>query len=209
MVTPFSEFLDEVITHRTSHIFGNINNKISIVVGEILLPDTKEHDIIVMGSEFGSTSFIIAFAASEIINRAGIGIRASSMETTGSSARVLMLDEMDPNQPIIIAPAVTFWDARYGRGRFKQAYPKLRWMAALNVEHIFLIPMDKNIKTREDLIGKRCSAWVRQSQHMAKKLLMPGALPMRLRLSSGAGRTRFPCSRTDWLMPLSRRLIPE
>ncbi len=77
------------------------------------------------------------------------------METTGSSARVLMLDEMDPNQPIIIAPAVTFWDARYGRGRFKQAYPKLRWMAALNVEHIFLITMDKNIKTKEDLIGKR------------------------------------------------------
>ncbi|MDP2644768.1 MAG: TAXI family TRAP transporter solute-binding subunit [Desulfobacterales bacterium] len=105
----------------------------------------------------GGTAYVLSFALSEVINRNHPWIRIESLEARGSVGNLVLLSQKPElrKDTLIFTHEISNEDAREARRPFKNAYKGARAIAALTHTNLVLVTLDKNIKTKADLAGKR------------------------------------------------------
>ena len=125
----------------------------------------KPYYIEIRGARFGGSSYIMAFAAADILNKKSSWVRASSIESIGAgqeNIRVVGADKRKRARTVLMCDLDMFSHARAGKSPFdknKERYKDLMVMrATLRIAHGYLT-LDPNIKNIADLKGKRFATW--------------------------------------------------
>lgn len=111
---------------------------------------------------FGSVTYQLSFAVSEILKQAAPRYELLPVETSGAAASVIK-GAAKPDRMLMAYGALTFRMASQGKPPFPKAYPNLKVLgfATRNVQT--LITYDPGIKTLADLKGKRIGMSIRPS----------------------------------------------
>lgn len=125
----------------------------------------KPHHIEIRGAQFGGSSYVMAFAASDILNKKSSWIRAASLESVGAGQESIKVVGADPKKrarTVLMADYDMFTFAREGKSPFNEKpelYKDLMVMRAeQRIAHGYLT-LDPNIRNIADLKGKRVNTW--------------------------------------------------
>ncbi|MBI4185929.1 MAG: TAXI family TRAP transporter solute-binding subunit [Chloroflexi bacterium] len=112
-------------------------------------------EVNIYGSALGSTTYVLAFALSDQINKHSEWLRATPIETAGQTenAQVASRTGNRKNSIVNLAMAV-FYDVREGRGVFKDKAYTYQIIAGSNPWQNAMVTLDPNIKSYKDLAGK-------------------------------------------------------
>ena len=121
---------------------------------------TKPHEevkITLLAMTLGGSAYVMSFALGEIINKTHPWLRVSVLETKGSVANLTSL-AMEPairkNTFIFTHEESNSW-AREGKPPFTQPYKGARAIASMAETTLIFATLNKNIKTKADVDGKR------------------------------------------------------
>jgi uncharacterized protein len=117
----------------------------------------KEVNIKVLSSSFGGMSYTLTFALCEIINKHHPYIRALARETRGSTENLMtMLQHPEMRKDTIFNNNdLSYWMTMNSMPPFKTPYKGGRVIAKIYDVMPILFSLNKNIRTKEDLVGKR------------------------------------------------------
>lgn len=118
----------------------------------------KQVNIKLLASTFGGLTYRLSFGLTELINKHHPYIRAAAHETRGSiENQMTMLKRSETRKDTIFASNdLGDWMAYKARPPFKSPYTTGRVIAKMfDTGAMLLFTLDKNIRTKDDLIGKR------------------------------------------------------
>lgn len=125
----------------------------------------KPYHIEIRGARFGGSSYIMAFAAADILNKKSSWVRASALESVGAgqeNIRVVGADKKKRARTVLMCDLDMFSLARSGKSPFEknpEHYRDLMVMRATQrIAHGYLT-LDPAIKNIADLKGKRFATW--------------------------------------------------
>ncbi len=125
-------------------------------------PAPAAHPIVeleLLGAGFGGSAYLNAFAMSDILKKQHPWLRGSPRETFGSvdCLRTVGNDPELRKKALWVGADTTIFTGQLGMEPFKKKYTGLKWVAWLKKQGLFYITLDPEIRTKEDLIGKRVS----------------------------------------------------
>ncbi len=103
---------------------------------------------------FGGTLYQMSYALTEVLKAHAPEITASAVETNGTGMGITKASQA-PDRRIVAGTLVPVMEARAGVPPYKKAFPGLKLIGNLSENIQTLITFDPNIKTIEDLKGKR------------------------------------------------------
>ncbi len=118
----------------------------------------EAHEVVnieILSDQTGSSGYIFAVAAAEILNKYHPWIRASALETTGSATNIEMGHDRDPNTFMMVLAETTLEKALKGEEPFTHQYTNIRWINGLEAMTDHFTTLDPDIKTIADFKGKR------------------------------------------------------
>jgi len=133
---------------------------LSLLVGGKPTPAAAKHPIVnleLLGSSFGGSSYLNAFSMADILKKHHPWLRGSPRETFGSvdALRTVGNDPALRKKALWCGADSTMWIATIGVTPFKKKYTGLKYVAFLKSHGEGYVTLNPNIKTKEDLIGKR------------------------------------------------------
>ena len=142
----------------------------------------KPYHIEIRGARFGGTAYIMAFAASDILNKKSSWVRASALEAVGGGVeniKVVGSDKKKKARSILMCDADMFSFARIGKPPFDKKPELYKDLMVVREEgiaiHLYLT-LDPNIKNITDLKGKRFATWPKGTlKHMIHVHAVGGA----------------------------------
>ena len=125
----------------------------------------KPYDIEIYGGRAGMTSYTAAIALAELINKNSTWLRATAIESISITANFqLLLNEPERRPRTLIVSMISFhWLASRGKEPFTTRYGGLRFIATMGYHMQGFITLDPEIKTLDDLAGKKVSIGDRSS----------------------------------------------
>lgn len=127
-------------------------------------PVREKTDIVIYGATAGGAAYIISVGLAEIISKHHPWLRASAMETFGSSDNVKKM-ENDPKAFGIVSDN-TYWLALEGAKPFDKKYTNLRVVGLNQICTYSILALNPKIKTKADLVGKKI-AWGKRGSSIA------------------------------------------
>lgn len=103
---------------------------------------------------FGGTLYQMSYALTEILKVHAPEITASAVETNGTGMGIVKASQA-PDKRIVAGTLVPIMEARAGIAPYKKAFTGLKIIGNMSENIQTLITFDPNIKTIEDLKGKR------------------------------------------------------
>ncbi|MBW1999536.1 MAG: TAXI family TRAP transporter solute-binding subunit [Deltaproteobacteria bacterium] len=140
---------------------------------EAAIASSQKHEvtkITILGSKFGRTSYIQAFALAQIINQRSSWLKATAQETLGSADNIKLADRSPKAKKtsLLIASVSTYARARKAGRGFKKKYDDLRMVAStLRAAHFFG-SLDPKIRTYKDMVGKKVAIGPKAGPHGIK-----------------------------------------
>jgi len=131
-------------------------------------PPHKIYRVEQRATSFGGTSYVLGFAATDILNKKSAWVRGSVLESTGSSENIKVVgkDPKKRTRSFFTCSATMFEEARKGARPFNDTPEKYKDLMVMITEQrlaIGLMTLDPTIKTVSDLKGKRVSMWPKGS----------------------------------------------
>ena len=120
-------------------------------------------EIQIYSNPFGHTTYVLSFALAEIINKNSTRLHATAVESKGSSANILYLQK-NPNalnNTIILANPFAITQAERADPPFKSPFTGLKALAMIANNCGFILTTNPDIKTAQDLKGKRVSLGIK------------------------------------------------
>ncbi len=126
-------------------------------------PDVNEVDL--LASKMGGLAYIATFGLADIINKNHPWLRANAFETTGTTENLksLALEPERRSKTIIFSLVASSHQARIGDPPYEKPYTTSRAIALFNASLLFLATLDPNLKTPNDLIGKKVGVFPKGS----------------------------------------------
>lgn len=125
-------------------------------------PTAREKvDIVIYGATAGGSAYIASVGLADLINKQHPWLRATAMETFGSSDNVKKM-ENDPKAFGVVSD-LTYWIALEGGKPFEKKYTNLRTVGVNVVAAYGLLATSPKIKTKQDLVGKKIAVGLRGS----------------------------------------------
>ena len=123
-------------------------------------PTNPEVTLSIRSAAFGGSAYVFGVAMEQVINKARHPwLRASSQETLGGGDNVWSVEKIVPakrRSTIFVAGESTYYLAINGLKPFKRSYKEdMRGFAYMGGKAIFLFTLNPNIKTIDDLVGKK------------------------------------------------------
>lgn len=106
---------------------------------------------------FGTGSYVLSNALEQITSSMDLGVKVTASETPGLvyNARKLTSDDEMRTRTIMSFTSSINYLATAGQGPFTEALPSAMLIANYNLGTVWLASFDENLKTPQDLIGKR------------------------------------------------------
>lgn len=122
-----------------------------------LFAEQEKKEIQIYSNPFGNATYVMSFALAEIINKYSNKLHAACMESKGSSANMLFLQQNPEarKNTIIVASPSAVTGAKKGAPPFREPFTGLRAISSIMYNGCFFMTLDPDIKTIEDLAGKR------------------------------------------------------
>ena len=117
----------------------------------------QEVQLQLLSMTLGGTAYVMCFALAEIVNKNHPWLRLTAAETKGSIANLLTMAKepgLRKNTIFFTNEESDSW-AREGRPPFKTPYKGARAIASMAETTLVFATLDKNIKTKSDVDGKR------------------------------------------------------
>lgn len=127
-------------------------------------------EITILGSKFGRTSYIQAFALAQIINQHSDWLKATAQETLGSADNIKLADRSPETRKtsLLIASVSTYARARRAGKGFDKKYLDLRMVASTFRAAHFFGSLDPKIKAHKDMIGNKVAIGPKAGPHGVK-----------------------------------------
>ncbi|MBW2029201.1 MAG: TAXI family TRAP transporter solute-binding subunit [Deltaproteobacteria bacterium] len=124
----------------------------------------------------GTTAYNIHEALTDMLNKKHPWLKASHLETASDAERLALVDELPLKRKKVAIPGYLSIDlvkARLGMKPFRKKYIEGRMVATYMAIAMYFVTYDKNIKTPEDLIGKKVGLFPRghSMNYIAEPLL--------------------------------------
>lgn len=103
---------------------------------------------------FGGTLYQMSYAFTEVVKKHVPDMKISAVETNGTGMGIVKASGA-PATRIVAGTMVPVLEARAGKAPFKRAFTDLKAIGNLSQNFQTLITFDKNIKTVDDLAGKK------------------------------------------------------
>lgn len=138
-----------------------------VVCGAQQKTTQKATEITILGSKFGRTSYIQAFALAQIINRHSKWLKATAQETLGSADNIKLADRSPKTRKtsVLVCSVATYARARRAARGFDKKYTNLRMVASTFRAGHFFGSLDPKIKTYKDMIGKKVAIGPKAGPH--------------------------------------------
>ncbi len=111
-------------------------------------------DVEIQAGIFGGTLYQMSYALTEVLKVHAPEIKANAVETNGTGMGIIKASQA-PERRIVAGTLVPVMEARAGVAPYKQAFTGLKLIGNMSENIQTLISFDPNIKTIEDLKGKR------------------------------------------------------
>jgi len=117
----------------------------------------EKTNIKIFSVPLGGTVYVLSFALAEVINKYHPWIRAEGLEGRGSMANLKILAENAGarKNTLIFTNELSEIYAKNAVKPFTKPYMGARAVAAMSNTTVLFVTLDKNIKTKDDFIGKR------------------------------------------------------
>ena len=117
----------------------------------------EKQEIQIYSNPFGNATYVMSFALAEIINKYSHTLHAACLESKGSSANMLFLQQNPEarKNTIIVASPSAITCARKADPPFKKPFTGLKAISAIVNNASFFLTLNPDIKTIADLEGKR------------------------------------------------------
>ncbi|MCJ7593935.1 MAG: TAXI family TRAP transporter solute-binding subunit [Desulfobacterales bacterium] len=117
----------------------------------------EKTNIKIFSVPLGGTVYVLSFALAEVINKYHPWIRAEGLEGRGSMANLKILAENPAarKNTLIFTNELSEIYAKNAVKPFTKPYKGARAIAAMSGTTVLFVTLDKNIKTKDDFIGKR------------------------------------------------------
>jgi len=143
---------------------------LSFLAGGKPAPAAAQHPIVnleLLGAGFGGSSYLNAFSTADILKKHHPWLRGSPRETFGSvdALRTVGNDPALRKKALWVGADSTMWVGKKGVTPFKKKYHGLKFVAWLKKHGEGYVTLNPNIKTKEDLIGKRVAQGPRGGGH--------------------------------------------
>jgi len=129
-------------------------------------PPRKIYRVEMRATTFGGSSYILGFAATDILNKKSAWVRGSVLESTGTPENIKIVgkDPKKRKRTFFTCTTEMFEQAKKGEPPFNkepELYKDL--MVMINEQKLagMIITLDPNIKTLADLKGKKVATWPR------------------------------------------------
>lgn len=142
---------------------------LALVMGAMATPPEamakkKYYRVEARTTTFGGSSYILGFAACDLLNKHSDWVRGSVLESTGSpeNIKVVGLNAKKRKRTFFTCAAEMFEKARAGQPPFNKNAAKFKdLMIMANQQELagVIITLDPKIKTLADLKGKRVATW--------------------------------------------------
>ncbi len=122
------------------------------------LAQTREKvNLKLLSMSVGGSVYVLSFALGEVVNKEHPWLRIQVQEARGSVGNLKMMSEKPGirKDTLFFTHEVSNVYAREARKPFKTPYKGARAIAAMTATTLALVTLDKNLKTKEDLVGKR------------------------------------------------------
>ena len=136
----------------------------------------------------GGSAYVLSFALAEIVNKSHPWLRISAAETRGPVPNLVTM----ANEPALRKNTFFFTQessnsvARQGLPPFKQPYTGARAIAAFAETTVILVTLDKNIKTKADIDGKRVMILTKGNPSaQLHEMLLTDIWGLKVKLSNG------------------------
>jgi len=136
----------------------------------------------------GGAAYVLSFALGEIVNKSHPWLRISAAETRGPVPNLVTL----ANEPALRKNTFFFTQessnslARQGLPPFKAPYTGARAVAAFAETTVLLVTLDKNIKSKADLDGKRAMILTKGNPSaQLHEMLLADIWGLKMKISNG------------------------
>ncbi|MCL2123013.1 MAG: TAXI family TRAP transporter solute-binding subunit [Desulfovibrionaceae bacterium] len=113
--------------------------------------------VILLSTPFGTGSYALGSAFEAVINKYDLPLTMTHTETPGQVFNIQKInqDKAARKNTICMAGPATNWLAEHGQAPFKEKLEGLYLIGTFNAAALWLATNDKNIKSMQDLAGKR------------------------------------------------------
>lgn len=123
-------------------------------------PEASDHSKVQirhLGSPFGGTAYPIIFGYADVVNTTHPWLSVKVVETTGSHENLAICQKNPSANKLTIFGFIDtdFWKARNSIAPYEEKMADLVYLANYGVGAIGLITLNPDIKTLDDLVGKR------------------------------------------------------
>ena len=152
---------DEIMVRKCFTLFTAVFLVFTLMtVGTAKLSMAQSHpevDLKLLAMPVGGTVYVLSFALAEILKKHHSWLRIQPMEARGSMGNLKVLSEQPAarKDTVFFTTEVSNVYAREAKKPFDKPYKGARAIAAITSSTMALATLDKNIKTKEDLAGKR------------------------------------------------------
>lgn len=119
------------------------------------------YDVLILGVTAGGAAYVISAGLAEVINKNHPWLRATNTETFGSNDNIKQID----NNPKVfgVVSDLSYWTALVGDKPFEKKYTSLKVVGLNQICGYNLIALKPDIKTKQDLIGKKIAMGLKGS----------------------------------------------
>ena len=147
-----------MITHNPKHqeFAMNIIPKffLSLACAGLMAAPAFAADVEIQAGLFGGTLYQMSYAFTEVVKKHAPEINITAVETNGTGMGIVKASGA-PATRIVAGTMVPVQEAQEGKPPFKRAFKDLKAIGNLSENIQTLITFDKNIKTVDDLAGKK------------------------------------------------------
>lgn len=132
----------------------------TLLIGSFHTPSAQARDKVelkLLAMSVGGTVYVLSFALGEVINKYHPWLRIQVMEARGSVGNLRAISQKPDirKDTLFFTHEVSNVYAREARKPFKSPYTGARAIAAMTSTTLVLATLDKDLKSKEDLPGKR------------------------------------------------------
>ncbi len=127
---------------------------LSFACATLLASPAAAADVEIQAGIFGGTLYQMSYAFTEIVKKYAPDIKISAVETNGTGMGIVKASGA-PATRIVAGTMVPVQEAQEGKPPYKRAFTDLKAIGNLSENIQTLITFDKNIKTVNDLAGKK------------------------------------------------------
>ncbi len=111
----------------------------------------------IYSNPFGNATYVLSFALAEIINKNSSKLKATCLESKGSAANILYLQKNPKalQNTVILANPLAITQAKKADPPFKAPFTGMKAISLIGNMGAFLATLDPEIKTIDQLAGKR------------------------------------------------------